>query len=529
MSARFVLFIAGLAVLLCGCDTYRYGFETTINEDGSVERTITFVKVEQEDAEQVAVSVKVEGQSDEQPVTVTIVEEDDAQSIGGDAPSADAPADDGEDAEPRSALPDNFVLPDESRFIKFEQLDNGITGTWRSDGLIDADFRAVVPAHVTRGTRLTEPPPLLQQPQCRREAYNEGVVVVTDLILVKAITYIEQFHDYYTRAEFEAHGDILLEALADLGLGILHEDLDDEYDLSEFDLFVRGTLLPIAKRAKCYLYSECFIGHGLWRRSSPVEKTLWPGKLALAYDLIKVGAIQDPFFDLEDDADALAEWVMTTMHATVRHKGTGELWPTEEVERYFTECDGTGATAAERAAARFIEQRSQASEEKAPDLGDYLSGFYTSFAESWSEHQFELTTHLPGVVVHAVPEPDTVEEAGGRSTVRWSFDAGALFPDGVLLSCVAVVPCAKEQEALFGSAVLQTREEIEDYLVLLRDFSKDERGEILVKLGECVEQQRLAPFKDYARDLLPEGWSPEADEQPPLGSLLLFLEGLAAK
>lgn len=528
MRARLVLLLAFAVALLCGCDTYKYAFETTIDENGSVQRTITFVRAEEDNAEQPTVSVKVEGQGAEQPITIVKVEEDDAQPSGG-APGADVPADDADSEEQQSALPDNLILPDESRFITFERLENGITGTWRSDGVIHTDFRAVEPAHVARGERLTEPPPLLQEPQCQREAYNEGVVVVTDLVLVKAITYIEQFHDYYTRAEFEAHGDMLLDALADLALGILHEDLDDEYDLSEFDQFVRDTLLPLAKRAKHYVYSEYFIGQGPWRSSSPIADMLRAERLALAYDLIKAGAIQDPFFDSENDADALAQWVTTTMHTTVRHRATGDLWSTEAIERYFTEQDETGATAAEQAAARFVEQHSQISKEEPPDWESYLSGFCTSFAESWSEHRFELTTHLPGLVVHAVPKPDDVEEVGGRSTVRWSFDASVLFPDGVLLSCVAVVPLAEEQKALFGGAVLDTRHELEDYSLLLQDFSKGERDEVLSKLRECAEQQSLAPFQEYARGLLPEEWSPSDEEQPHIGSLLLFLEGLATE
>jgi hypothetical protein len=93
---------------------------------------------------------------------------------------------------------------------------------------------------------------------------------------------------------------------------------------------------------------------------------------------------------------------------------------------------------------------------------------------------------------------------------------------------VTAIPNETAQTALLGRAALTSEAQLERYVVLLQELG-ERRDDVLGKLRDGVKQQSLAPFAEYARSQLPNDWSPEAEDQPPLGELLLSLESLAAK
>ena len=131
--------------------------------------------------------------------------------------------------------------------------------------------------------------------------------------------------------------------------------------------------------------------------------------------------------------------------------------------------------------------------------------------------------------MRAVPEPNSTETTETGSIVTWSFGGSDFFPDGVLLSCVAVVPVDDTQRRLFGEVVLRDGERMKRYVSLLQGLSQEDREAALAKLRESVERETLAPFAEYARSELGKDWNPDAEDQPPLGELLLRLQGLGKR
>ncbi len=525
MTTRFVLLVALIAALLCGCDTYTYLLETVIFEDGSVERAIDFArqpyKATQDEAAQPAASVEVEGQSGEQPVTITLVEDNDAEPTGGDALAPQAPP------EPLG-FPPVFVMPDQRRFTTFELVENGLRGTWRSDGTIHSDVRWFTPSHSAEQVYSLKPsnPPT---PEFFREAFNEGLVRLDDLVLIKTITYNEHFHDYYSGEEFDLYVDMIIDILADFVLDVLHEDFGNEYDFTRFDEFVNDVCVPLVKKWKRFYVMEDKYD------DEPGEFSLAPDEFSrsihaveevlLVIQLLQLGVelpLDFPDIDLEE---YLEEWMAAKAHELVTRTADGAPWPKAEIEGYFYGEDedisqSPFLESAERLAARRYGH---------PDFFvRHLLGLYSSFALTTDHHKFDVSLTLPWTVIRVAPQPNTHQPMENGSLVRWRFSQDDIFPDGVHLSLTCATPIEEAQKRVFGNAVLQTREELEDYLVLLQDFCRDDRDAILSKLRECVEERSLVPFQEYARDLLPEEWSPEADEQPPIGTLLLLLEGLAA-
>jgi hypothetical protein len=498
MKTRLSLAAVLVACTLCGCATYRYTFDTTISADGTVERTITFVREESEAKQVTKDSQKAEkaGAHEAQPA-------EPAQPVQEKTPLG---------------LPDNFIMPDEKRFDEFEKLDNGIAGKWHSQGVICTDFRMRTKSHTARGERLDDPGKTIREPAKTRDAYNEGLVITRDLVLVKTVHYFEEFHDYYTRDEFEKYTDMMLDILDGLFLDILHEDFGGEYDLTGFDAFVRDTLLPLARSSKLYV-AQYWAGKD--------QKDMAANEQRLVHDLIQAGAIQDPFFHLENDFDSLNKWVMAKLHENVRNKATGELLPADVIDRYFTEKDSEGKTAFARTGERLVAERAEVKDEEAAGFDDYFFGFYGTFASGSDAHIFEHTLRLPGPVLQVVPEPASTETTETGSTVKWSFDSRDFFPDGVVLSCVAAVPIEDAQKRLFGRLVLHDGEQMKRYVSLLEQLSHDDREAALNKLRGSVESQALAPFAAFARANLPENWDPKSPEPRPLGELLLFLQGLS--
>lgn len=488
MNVRIGLALLVACCLLCGCETYRYAFDTTVGDDGSVERTVTFTHEKKD--------------------------EEGAAKTGAEEP-------------PNRGLPENLVVPDKARFERFEWIENGFTGTWRSKGAIEADFRMTVKAYTPRGTTLDAPLEHPGEPEQTREVYNDGAVTVTDLVLVKTYTYVEQFHDYYSRHEFERQGDVILDLLADTVLETLHKDLGEQYDLSAFDKLVQGTLLPLAKEWKVTVYAEIFVSRGPERA---LAESMPADRLALMNELVRCGVLDDPFADNERLLEACGEWIVAALHKTVKDKKTGEPWPVDEIRGYFRNDPQTKQSRFMATATAVLAKRyGSGDESEAPmTLDTETRAMYQSFGNTADSHLFKITVTAPGIAVYTTPKPDLTVPVGGLSSVKWTFDDSAFFPDGVTLGLVTAVPDEKAQTALLGRVALTDKAQLERYVLLLQELGK-EHGDVLGKLRAGVKEQSLAPFAEYARSELGEKWNPDAEDQPPLGELLLMLQGLAGK
>jgi len=488
MNARVILALFVTCYLLCGCETYRYVFDTTIGDDGSIERTITFThdKKDQEGA------AKTDG---EEP--------------------------------PNRGLPSNLVIPDKARFERFDWIDNGLTGTWRSKGAIESDFRMTVKAYTPRGTTLDALPEHPSQPEQTREAYNDGTVTVTNLVLVKTYTLVEQFRDYYSRREFEKHGDLAIDLLTDIALETLHKDFAGQYDFGAFDTFVRDMLVPLAKEHKGALYGGTAVRGGV----GPMLLDRLPAdRLALRSDLIRLGALDDPFADNEQLFESCGEWILNKMCDTVKDKTSGLPLPLNSLKRYFKKDKADEESAFTASAEALLDERYGNTDEadEPMDLATEILGLYRSFGQIPDVHSFEIAVTAPGIVVYTTPKADSAVTIGGLSSVKWTFDDSAFFPGGVTLGLITAAPDDAAQTGLLGRAALTTDAQVRRYVFLLQELG-EQRDDVLGKLRAGIKQQSLVPFAEYARSRLPNDWSPEAEDQPPLGELLLLLQGLAEK
>ncbi len=491
MKTRFLLMVMLLSVALCGCgQTYRYTFDTTISEDGHVERTVTFAR--ETAPEDAAVNEEAE------------VEEPAARI---------------EESENAPPLPAWLIVEDTSRFDSFKKLDNGFTGRWRSDGEIHTDFRVETASYTPRGGALRALPDPKKEPVFRRDAHNEGLVTASDFGLVKTISYVEVFHDYYTGAEFESHADMVIEVLAEFFLDILHEDLGEEYNLEAFDWVMREQVLPLVKRNKHYLWREVYSLAAFPADEEDLTAvSVSPGRARFAREAIRLGLLDNVYFSVEELAEKAQEWGLTKMHETIKRKKDGAPWTREAMDEYF---DGP-----------FTERSEELSAELYFDvgLGEYLNGLYDSFAITLDHHLFEMSVTVPGRAVYVSPRPDSLEGTNAGTTAKWSFDEEAFFPDGVVLSLGTAVPVMKVQVALFGRIALDEQKAMGEYLALLQKLDGTDREAFLKTLNECVDKVSLDGLAELAASrptVGEEGKPVEAPrEEDPLQELVRFVLNL---
>ncbi|MBN1916660.1 MAG: hypothetical protein JW889_02020 [Verrucomicrobia bacterium] len=488
MNARMIRSLAVACCMLCGCETYRYAFDTTIGDDGSVERTVKFTHEKR---------------------------------------NQEGTAKTGAEEPPNRGLPENLVIPDQTRFERFEWLENGFVGTWRSKGEIESDFRMKVKAYTPHGTTLVAPLEHPGEPQETREAYNDGAVTVTDLVLVKVYTYAERFHDYYSRREFEKHGDLMLDLLAGVFLSTLHQGLGEQYDFTAFDQLARETLLPLVKEWKVTLYAEVFVGQGPDRT---LAASMPADRLALMNELVRDGVLDDPFADTGRLFGACGDWMVAALHDTVKDRKTGEGWPVDEIRRYFENDPATHKSPFTAGSAAVLEKRYATGDESEPltDLDLETRAMYQSFGNTSDTHLFTIALQVPGTVVYATPKPQSALGVGGLSSVKWTFDDSAFFPDGVTLGLVTAVPDQAAQAALLGRTALTDAAQHDRYIAIVQGLGR-QRDDVLGRLRAAVEEKSLTSFAEYARGQLPADWNRDAEIQPPLGELLLLLESVAAK
>ena len=490
MKTRFLSLVLGAILVLCGCETYRYTFETVVSEDGHVERTVTFVHEQKRKAP--------EGEAE--------VEE------------PDAGVEEAEEAE--KPLPAWLVVEDTARFERFEELDNGFTGTWRSDGELHTDFCVETASYTPRGSALRALPDPKQEPAFLRDAHNEGLVTVSDFGLVKTVNYVEVFQDYYGRAEFERHADMVIEVLAECFLDILHEDLGEEYDLEEFDKVMREDVVPLVKRNKYYLWRDIYSLSVFPADEEKLTSVVVPaGRARFAHDAIRLGIVDDPYFSIEEFAEKGRDWMLAKMHETVKGKKDGEPWARKAMDEYFA-AEGLFSKSSDRLASERY---------WGGELREYIGGVYDSFAFTLDHHLFEVSVTVPGRAVYVTPRPDSLDDADGSTTAKWSFDEDAFFADGVVLSLGTAVPVMKAQVALFGEVALDEQKAMGEYLALLQRLESDEREEFLETLNECIDKVSLDGLVKLAKgrgtevEVGEEGEPVEAAQEDPLQELVRFV------
>jgi hypothetical protein len=513
-----------LACVLCGCDTYRYNFDTVISEEGAIERTFDYTfepyHSKKVTAEPVAEEDAVEQEDAEGDSAATAEVETIAEETEVEAP----PAETDEQVERRmSAL---FVIPDPERFAEFERRPDGLRGTWRSDGRIQSDFRIITPSYTWRDAPVEKPEELPPTAEFLREAFNEGQVVRDDLVLITTLTYTEHFHDFYTAAESDKYGDMIIDLAGALMLDTLRTDLGDEYDLGKLEAYADETLAPLVKKWKrFYVYNALHPPFDEEER----PKT-WIARLThkvsnelLRLDLLRLGVtVYDPDDD-EELNEALKEWIIERMHELVVRRDDGTPWPIESVEDYFDvqpDPDEPGAerTPLEQHIRRLLVERYG----DVDFFGHHLGAIYDSLALRSDHHEFTVIVDVPWPVISLGPKPESVEALDQNTTVEWKFDGVDLFPGGVHLSITCAQPAAEAQRKLFGRTVIETPEQLRRFVALVGRLQDDEREAFLAALRGCVESSSVENLASAVRERLPKDGF---DAREALNRLILMLAG----
>ena len=558
--------------LFGGCrPSYLYSFETIVSEDGSILRTITFGH-DTEQGEKVPVdeeTVEESGDRAEDETDAGEAVEPAEPEIEGKTPELSAQ----EELELRRSLPDALILPNRKRFDEYELSEDGLAGTWRSDGRIHTDFRYVTPSYTASHDPISKPTEPVHMPFTVREAYNEGRVTVTDLGLVKTINYSEKFHDFYTREEFEEYGDMLVEIHAGLFLDAVRDQLIEEYDVREFYGVVANRGVPLVKRWKEYFYREFVIGPAEPLEGSEPEQPgqaniadlLTAEKLALTHDLMELGIVDDPHFDSELLIEKGRAWIIEWMSTEIwkRHtddengeetdEDVDEEDEVSEEEERTEEAEAPSAVEVEEVDAEAddedemylsISEIEQFFEDDFADVYNeyvkrrygtdefflrHVANIYQSFAEERG-HAFKLTTTMPGQVLRVLPEAQSVEQGDNGTVVRWAFDEKSFFPNGVLLSAVSVVPNEDAQKRLYGEVVLADPEAMRRYVVLMLQLTLEQRKYFLEELQANIEGGSLDEFLGGLRERYPTDTGddepvPEPDIEP-INELTELLEAL---
>jgi hypothetical protein len=533
MKRSLVVVLLLAASCLAACDHYHYSFDTLIAPDGSVTRTIDFsytpyrkMRVVEEPAPEEG--VPVEGDQGAEPAELGVTE---VEPISDE----DAPAEDVAETEPAEppapeaevemGMPAPLIMPDPERFSEYELLEHGLHGTWRSNGVLYTDFRFAVPSYTIRGKPDQKIPRRLGKPKRQREAFNEGTVTTTDLVLVKTFTYFEQFHDYYTRDEFAVYADIAIERLGDFFLEVLHKDFGRRYDLDEFEKYFKANIVPFAKKWKLVLYPSLLNAYEIWdRKTEDVLSELRTREVVeMAHELVALGVLDEPYLDPDTAIMASWEWLRLSMHNLITRKRDGVPWPLDEIDAYFSSVDeepGFFLTTERLLWRRYGDEM---------ELTRRLLAIWDSFAETGTDsHSFEVSVSGPGVFVHVLPDPDESDFDGEKTTVLWTFQNDHFFPDGVTLSLVTAVPVREAQEALFGKIVLRDSEHIGEYLALYTRLSARTRAALIAGLRECVEKRDVELLHDAIYGHLPAEFQNDTfdEEEQRLRQVIEFLEKL---
>ncbi|MBN1916659.1 MAG: hypothetical protein JW889_02015 [Verrucomicrobia bacterium] len=477
-----------LAALLCGCAHYHYTFDTSIADDGSVTRTIDFGYSNGWN------EAAPEGRPDVEAIP---------------------------EMEAELGMPAPVIMPDPARFFEFQLREHGLRGTWQSDGAIHPDFRYSVPSYTVRGKLGQKIPRRLSEPKRQREAYNEGTVTVSDLVLVKTYTYHERFHDYYAPEEFDTYAGVAIERLGGFFLEVLRDDLGRRYDLRAFENYFRDIIMPFAKKWKRVLYPSLLYEYGIWdlKKGDELSELRSPEVLQMAHELMALSALDEPYLNPDDAIMAAWTWLRVSMHALITRKSGQVPWSFDEIDAYFMAEEvepGFWQTAGE------LSRRRYGSDE---EITRRLLAVWDSFAQTWADtHHFELAVSAPGKLLYLVPDTGVVDDLRDRVTVTWAFTNDLFFPDGVTLSLVTAVPDSAAQERLLGEARLSDPKSMAEFVVLFTRLTSRTRAAALAGLRECLESGNMDGLEDAINDRLRDELGER--EKDRLNDFILFLDEL---
>jgi hypothetical protein len=220
--------------------------------------------------------------------------------------------------------------------------------------------------------------------------------------------------------------------------------------------------------------------------------------LKIAYDLMKLGVIDNVHFDSEVIQEDIKAWIVEKLHELVTSRKNDGHMPIEEVERYLFGDDGFQKSFEEQIKLRYGTVEA---------FGEFMSGAFSSFARGFfsPSHLFEHKISLPGSIVHvsAVPSKDEEEadedkdedwERGVKekietdaNAIRWEFSHKEFYPDGVVLTITSAMPLEENQKRLLREVHLKEPEEMRKYVSLFLSLSRSQRESLLEALRHYME------------------------------------------
>lgn len=469
--------LTGFLLLLGpGCEVYEYSFRTVVSPAGEVSREVTF------EAKETGRTEAIDGQKDV------------------------------EKAPERPKFTGQLILPDRERFDGYELERGHLVGSWHSSGVIHSDFRFALPG----SDRDSSP-----------TAHNEGEVFVREYGLVRSINYVETFHDFRERWEWERNADALIEEVAKLALEVLEEDFGSERDFEPLKDYVHNAVVPFLKSYKTLLCQYHFTGQQPWRANGLSQTPPAPWELAMSHDLMKLGLAEDL-----KGLDELAVRPAAVKKAQELLAGRGEAGAElrDRLHDYFLESRRFEANLQKKIAEQYGSMESFTNR--------VISRCYSFSLNShmfFQEHGFTVFVSVPGVVSHVSPEPESVEDDNGRTDIEWVFSEWAFFPDGVHLIAISFEPIEGKQKQVFGAVVLDEAEKMADSAELFRRLNSQQRDVIDRTFEACTKQGSTGPLTELAS--VAEEQADRLHEQDPfseemrgadnLRNLLRFLTELA--
>lgn len=470
MRTRLTVTLLVSLCLLSGCAMYDYDFRTVIHENGSVEREVKFQCKGKRKRLDMATGQEVEVW---EPVDFS----------------------------------KDLVIPSGKRFHVHGGRKGLFRGKWRSDGVIHTDFRYKLD--------LPRDAPILRGRGKVRYAYNEGQVMVQDFVLVKSITYVEKFHDYFSKDELDTNLNTITDIVVDLVLAAIESDLGEEYDLKALNYYVEKVIGPFMRKWNSALFAALVQGEGepntLFAENQSEEL------IKIAYDLMKLGITENIHFDAETLADDFRTWVVEKMCELIVNRQSGRNISAKDVDKYLYE------------SGRLAESFEKEIEKKYGNAEDFdllVSALGSTFAFSIfpPDHVFRHSVSVPGSIIHVFPEPTKgedegegeAEDDGGTenegNTIKWEFSHERFYPDGVLLTITSVMPLEKNQKLFFKKIVLKDLDGMKDYVSLFLSLPKSQRRALLEalrhymkegsteKLEELEWDERTAEIMEYFED-----------------------------
>jgi hypothetical protein len=472
-TLSLILVLFSVCALL-GCKTYYYKFTTVIDENGGVEREIHFYTYDENNEMETA------------------------------------PNGEEELPEPGPFLK-NMVLPERHRFDVYEVSQGRLRGGWHSAGEIHTDFRYQL---IT-----SEGEPVKDAQGNIRYAFNDGEVIVQDFALLKVITYVERFYDYFTKDELDTNLNTVTDILVDLTLATIKSDLGKTYRLKEFNKYVEEVIVPFLKKWNSVMFQALFVEDIVFDRKAIGFQS--EEQLKVAYDLKKLGITENVHFAGNAMFGDCQDWLLGKMHELVVSKKDGRRMSIKEIEHYFS-INGQF----QKSFKRLIAKKYGSTESFEASVESLFSTFSFSTDGFLDSHVFEHSLSLPGTPVHVYPEPenavDFVRTRTEEITVKWEFGKEDFFPDGVVLMATMVIPLEENQKKLFGKIILEDPKDMEEYLTKVLSLRRSERDPLFEGLHQYIEEgsvEKLVAF--FKRE---DDHPDDIDEIGEIGEIFEYFE-----